>query len=79
MATKGGNQKSRKANPMLTKNGKERLGPLNIEQLEKLLSNARKKHAPKIQRRIAELKSRPGFVEVVEVSAEEAAVVESVL
>ena len=79
MATKGGNQKSRKADPMRTKNGKERLGPLNIEQLEKLLANARKKVAPKIQRRIAELKSRPGFVEVVEVSAEEAAVVESVL
>jgi hypothetical protein len=78
MATKGGNQKTRKANPMLTKNGKERLGPLNIEQLEKLLSGARKKNAPKIQRRITELKSRPGFVEVVEVSAEEAAVVESV-
>jgi hypothetical protein len=64
---------------MRTKNGKERLGPLNIEQLEKLLSNARKKTAPKIQRRIDTLKSRPGFVEVVEVSAEEAAVVESVL
>ena len=78
MATKGGNQKTRRADPMRTKNGKERLGPLNIEQLEKLLSNARKKHAPKSQRRIAELKSRPGFVEAVEeVSAE--AVVESVL
>ena len=82
MATKGGNQKTRKADPMRTKNGKERLGPLNIEQLEKLLSNARKKNAPAIQRRIAVLKSRPGFVEVVEVSevpAEIAAVVESVL
>ena len=76
MATKGGNQKTRKADPMRTKNGKERLGPLNIAQLEKLLSNARKKNAPAIQRRIAELKSRPGFVEVVAVSAE--AVVESV-
>ena len=82
MATKGGNQKTRKADPMRTKNGKERLGPLNIEQLEKLLSNARKKNAPKIQRRITELKSRSGFVEVVvvaEVPAEIAAVVESVL
>jgi len=76
MATKGGNQKSRKADPMRTKNGKERLGPLNLTQLEKLLSNARKKHVAKIHRRINELKSRPGFVKAVEVSAE--AVVESV-
>ena len=82
MATKGGNQKTRKADPMRTKNGKERLGPLNIEQLEKLLTNARKKNAPSIQRRITVLKKRKGFVEVVvvsEVSAEIAAVVESVL
>ena len=74
MAAKGGNQKSRKADPMRTKNGKERLGPLNIEQLEKLLSNARKKTAPKIIRRIAVLKSRPSYrapVEVVEVVVEE--------
>ena len=72
MATKGGNQKTRKADPMRTKNGKERLGPLNIAQLEKLLSNARKKNAPAIQRRIAELKSRPGYKApaVVEVVAE---------
>ena len=61
MAAKGGNQKSRKADPMRTKNGKERLGPLNIAQLEKLLTNARKKTAPKIQRRIAVMKSRPGY------------------
>ena len=54
-------QKSRKSNPMLTKNGKERLGPLNIAQLEKLASNARKKHIAKIQRRIAVLKARPGY------------------
>jgi len=79
MATKGGNQKTRKADPMRTKNGKERLGPLNITQLEKLLSNARKKHIAKIHRRINVLKSRPGFVKAVEVSAAEAAVVESLL
>jgi hypothetical protein len=77
MATKGGNQKSRKSDPMRTKNGRERLGPLNITQLEKLLSNARKKHVAKIHRRINELKSRTGFVKAVEVSAE--AVVESVV
>jgi hypothetical protein len=78
MATKGGNQKTRKADPMRTKNGKERLGPLNINQLEKLLSNARKKHVAKIHRRINVLKSRPSFVKAAEaVSAE--AVVESVV
>ena len=68
-------QKSRKADPMRTKNGKERLGPLNIEQLEKLLANARKKTAPKIKRRIAVIKSRPGYRAPVEV-VEEVAVVE---
>ena len=64
-------QKSRKADPMRTKNGKERLGPLNVAQLEKLLTNARKKTAPKIQRRIAVMKSRPGYrAPVVETIAE---------
>jgi hypothetical protein len=61
MAAKGGNQKSRKADPMRTKNGKERLGPLNVAQLEKLLANARKKTAPKIQRRITVMKSRSSY------------------
>jgi hypothetical protein len=42
-------QKSRKANSMLTKNGNPRLGPLNVAQLEKLLTNARKKEVPKIK------------------------------
>lgn len=71
MATKGGNQKSRKSDPMRTKNGKERLGPLNVAQLEKLLANARKKTAPKIQRRIAVIKSRPSYkAPVVETVAE---------
>lgn len=53
MATKGGNQSNRKANPMLTKTGKQRLGPLNIAQLTKLLDGARKKHIPKIKKAIA--------------------------
>jgi hypothetical protein len=61
MAAKGGNQKSRKSDPMRTKNGKERLGPLNVVQLEKLLSGARKKNQAKILRRIGVLKSRPGY------------------
>jgi hypothetical protein len=71
MAAKGGNQKSRRADPMRTKNGKERLGPLNIAQLEKLLVNARKKNQAKITRRIGVLKSRPGYrAPVVEAVAE---------
>ena len=36
--------------PMKHKTGKPRLGPLNVEQLTKLLESARKKHKPKIQR-----------------------------
>ena len=65
MASNKSGQKSRKADPMRTKNGKERLGPLNLAQLEELLTNARKKTAPKITRRIAVIKGRPGFVEKV--------------
>ena len=38
---------------MLTKNGKPRLGPLNISQLTKMLDGARKKNVAKIKRAIA--------------------------
>ena len=38
---------------MLTKNGKPRLGPLNIAQLTKMLDGARKKNVAKIKRAIA--------------------------
>jgi hypothetical protein len=61
MAGNKSNQKTRKADPMRTKNGHTRLGPLNVPQLEKLLTGARKKHVAKITRRIAELKGRPGY------------------
>jgi hypothetical protein len=61
MASTKSNQKTRKADPMRTKNGHTRLGPLNVLQLEKLLATARKRHVMKITRRIAELKSRPGY------------------
>jgi hypothetical protein len=61
MATKGSNQKTRKADPMRTKNGNPRLGPLNVAQLEKMLESARKRHVMKITRRIAELKSRSSY------------------
>ena len=72
MATKGGNQKSRIVDPMRTKNGRERLGPLNVAQLEKLLAGARKKNQAKINRRIAVIKARPTYcAPVVETVAEE--------
>lgn len=61
MASNKTGQKSRKADPMRTKNGNPRLGPLNVTQLEKLLSTARKKNMAKIARRITVLKSRPGW------------------
>jgi hypothetical protein len=61
MASNKTGQKTRKADPMRTKNGNPRLGPLNVSQLEKLLGGARKRHVMKITRRIAELKSRPGY------------------
>ena len=71
MASNKSGQKTRTGNPMMTKNGNPRLGPLNIEQLEKLAGNARKKHIMKIQRRISYLKSLPSYkAPVVEVVAE---------
>jgi hypothetical protein len=39
-------------NPMKHKTGKPRLGPLNVDQLTRLLESARKKHRAKIQRAI---------------------------
>jgi hypothetical protein len=53
MATKGSNQKSRKADPMRTKTGKERLGPLNVAQLTTLKERTlQKKIIAKIQKEI---------------------------
>jgi hypothetical protein len=53
MATKGGNQKNRTADPMRTKNGKERLGPLNVAQLTALKERtSQKKIIAKIQKQI---------------------------
>jgi hypothetical protein len=44
----------RKANPMLTRNGKPRLGPLNVKQLVALLDKTQqKKNKAKIVREIA--------------------------
>ena len=45
--------KSFKRDPMKTKTGKTRLGPLNLEQLNKMLeSSSRPKDKAKIQNRI---------------------------
>ena len=38
----GQNQRNRKNDPMLTKTGKARLGPLNVTQLNKLLESSTK-------------------------------------
>jgi hypothetical protein len=47
----GQNQKNRKNDPMLTKTGKTRLGPLNTAQLTKLMETSTKaKEKGKIQR-----------------------------
>ena len=44
----------RKANPMLTRNGKPRLGPLNLKQLEELREKTQqKKNKAKISREIS--------------------------
>ena len=49
----GQNQRSRKNDPMLTKTGKPRLGPLNAAQLNKLLEASNKpKEKSKILRAI---------------------------
>ena len=47
------NAKNTKRDPMKTKTGKPRLGPLNVEQLNKMLESCRPKHRAKIQRVIA--------------------------
>ena len=53
MAAKGSNQKNRTADPMRTKNGKERLGPLNVTQLNALKERtSQKKTIAKIQKEI---------------------------
>lgn len=47
------------ANPMLTRNGKTRLGPLSLTQLKDMLEkSSRPKDKSKIQNRIKTLESR---------------------
>ena len=45
----GQNQRNRKNDPMLTKTGKARLGPLNMAQLTKLMESATQ---PKIKDKV---------------------------
>ena len=70
MATKGGNQKNRVADPNKTKTGRIRLGPLNFVQLETMRDKSSKpKEKAKIQRRMNLLTRRgqvPQPVAVVE-------------
>jgi hypothetical protein len=70
MATKGGNQKNRVADPNKTKTGRIRLGPLNFVQLETMRDKSSKpKEKAKIQRRMNLLNKRgqvPKPVAVVE-------------
>ncbi len=59
MAKGAGGKKVRIANPMLTKNGKQRLGPLSLTQLTDMLEKtSRPKDKGKIKNRIKELESR---------------------
>ena len=56
----GQNQRNRKNDPMLTKTGKARLGPLNDAQLSKLLESSTKpKEKAKIQRALSKRGSSP--------------------
>ncbi len=59
MAKGSGGKKIRVASPMLTKNGKARLGPLNLEQLKTMLEkSSRPKEKSKIQSRVRILEAR---------------------
>jgi hypothetical protein len=59
MAKSAGGKKVRIANPMLTKNGKQRLGPLSLTQLTDMLEkSSRPKDKSKIQNRIKILEAR---------------------
>jgi hypothetical protein len=67
MATKGKGS-TQHADPMKTKTGKLRLGPLSLKQLVEMLEKSSKpKEKSKIENRIRELKSRPGYKEVLAV------------
>ena len=73
MAKGAGGKTVRIANPMLTKNGKTRLGPLNVAQLTTMLEKSSKpKDKAKIQRALSarKLTQSVSTKVVVEVVAE---------
>lgn len=59
MAKGAGGKKIRVASPMLTKTGKQRLGPLSLNKLKDMLEKSSKpKDKAKIQNRINTLEAR---------------------
>jgi hypothetical protein len=59
MAKGAGGKNIKTASPMLTRNGKTRLGPLNLTQLNSMLEKSSKpKDKAKIQTRIRTLEAR---------------------
>jgi hypothetical protein len=59
MAKGASGTKVKTANPMLTRNGKTRLGPLNLTQLTEMLEKSSKpKDRAKIQNRVKVLEAR---------------------
>jgi hypothetical protein len=59
MAKGAGGTKVKTANPMLTRNGKTRLGPLNLTQLSAMLEkSSRPKDKAKILKRVKVLEAR---------------------
>ena len=59
MAKGAGGKNIKTASPMLTRNGKTRLGPLNLKQLTEMLEKSSKpKDKAKIQTRIRTLEAR---------------------
>lgn len=53
--------KNLKADPMKTRTGKLRLGPLSYQQLSEMLSKAKAKDRSKIQNRIRILVDKTGY------------------
>lgn len=60
------------ADPMKTKNGKARLGPLSYEKLEEMLKSAQPKNRSKILNRMNTLVKKFGYVSKVKEVPEEA-------
>jgi hypothetical protein len=59
----GQNQRNRKNDPMVSKTGKAKLGPLTVTQLNKLLeSSAKPKEKAKIQRALNKRPPAPAAV-----------------